>query len=253
MLPIIHFYGFNILTMKKNLLFFLLLFFAGSSVFAQDPLKTQENLNRLGAINPNSPGFPTFSNVDRTEGTPYLLDGWQDGQLRFGQNGNYSSTVQIAFNMEKDQLIVQLSDGKAGFFPLQYLHSMRIFNEGDTLHFESHNLKKAYGNGPNGYKMYRVLHRGEGALLHYPRKFLRKEKYVENLGIVRRPDIYQQLNTYWYYDGKEVVEVKKTVKSLQKAVPKKAATIKRLIKKQKLNIKDNDELGRLFALLEMDS
>lgn len=239
--------------MKKEILFSLMLLFVASSLFAQDPLKTQENLNRLGMINPNTPGFPTFSNVDRTEGTPYLLDDWQDGQLKFGQDGKYSSTVQIAYNMEKDQMIVKLADGEAGFFPLQYLHSMRIFHEGDTLVYESHNLRKDFGNGPIGYKMYKVLHRGEDVLLHYPRKFLRKEKYVENLGMVRRPDIYQQLNTYWYYDGKEVVEVKKTIKSLQKAVPRKAATIKRLVKKQKINIKDNEELGRLFALLEIDS
>lgn len=237
--------------MKKNFHILVFLFLGISSLFAQDPLKTQENLGRLANINPNSAGFPTFSNVDRTEGTPFLLDGWQEGQVRFGQNQKYSSNVEIAFNMEQDQLIIQLSDGKAGYFPLKYLHSMRVFHEGDTLYFESHNLKKDYGEGPLGYKLYKVLFQGEeNILLHYPRKFLRKEKYVENLGMVRRPDIYRQLNSYWYYDGKKVVEVKKNLKALQKLIPRKAATIKRLVKKEKINIKDNEELGRLFALLE---
>lgn len=239
--------------MKKNFLFPFLLLWAFSSVFAQDPLKTQENLGRLGAINPNSPGFPTFSNVDRTKGTPYLLDGWQEGQLQFGQNGNFSSTVEIAYNMEVDQLIVKLSDGQVGYFPLQYLTAMHIFHEGDTLKYEPHNLKKDFGNGPIGYKMYKVLHRGDDMLLQYPRKFLRKEKYVENLGMVRRPDLYQQLNSYWYYNGKQVVEIKKSVKAIQKAIPRKAATIKRIVKKEKINVKNTEDLGRLFALLEEDS
>lgn len=237
--------------MKKNFHILVFLFLGISSLFAQDPLKTQENLGRLANINPNSPGFPTFSNVDRTEGTPFLLDGWQEGQVRFGQNQKYSSNVEIAYNMEEDQLIIQLSDGQAGYFPLKYLHSMRIFHEGDTLYYEAHNLKKDYGNGPIGYKLYKVLFQGEeNVLLHYPRKFLRKEKYVENLGMVRRPDLYQQLNSYWYYDGKQVVEVKKNLKSLKKTIPRKAATIKRLVKKEKINLRNNQEFGRLFALLE---
>ncbi|MEZ5043178.1 MAG: hypothetical protein R2828_24995 [Saprospiraceae bacterium] len=235
----------------KNIVLVLLFCCLGlTGVFAQDPLKTPENLSRLASINPSAPGFPTFSNVDRTKGTPYLLDGWQQGQVRFGQNENYSSTVEVAFNMETDQLIVKLTDGEAGLFPLMYLHSLRIFHEGDTLYFEPFNLQEKYGNGPNGYKLYKVLHKGEALLLHYPRKYLRREKYVENLGMVRRPDIYMELNSYWYYDGKQVLEVKKNVKAIQKILPRKAATIKRLVKQENIDLKDNAELGRLFALLE---
>lgn len=236
--------------MKKSFPFLLFFCFSLTAIFAQDPLKTQENLARLAMINPNTPGFPTFSNVDRTEGTPYLLDDWQKGQVQFGENANYSSVVEIAYNMESHQLIIKLSDGSAGLFPLKYLHAMRVFHEGDTLNFEAYDLNKQFGNGPVGYKLYKVLHRGENLLLHYPRKFLRKEKYVENLGMVRRPDLYMQLNTYWYCDGKQVVEIKKSMKALQKAIPRKAATIKRLVKKENINVKDAEDLGRLFALLE---
>ena len=38
--------------------------------------------------------------------------------------------------------------------------------------------------------------------------------------------------------------------TVQKLIPRKAATIKRLVKNEKINIKDNKELARLFALLE---
>ena len=237
--------------MKKiSLLLLLLCGLLIPSMQAQDPMKTQENLGRLAMINPNTPGFPTFSNVDRTKGTPFLLDGWQRGQVKFGQNQQFSSELDIAFNMEQDQLIIRLSDGQAGYFPLVYLHSLKIFSEGDTLYFEAHNLKKTYGDGPAGHKLYSVLHRGENTLYQYTRKFLRREKYVENLGMVRRPDIYQELNSYWYVNGQQVVEVKKNVKALRKAIPQKANTIKKLVKKENINLKESAELGRLFALLE---
>ncbi|MCB0637856.1 MAG: hypothetical protein KDC54_14610 [Lewinella sp.] len=221
--------------------------------FAQDTqIVTQESISRLAYLNPGGPGFSTFSTVDRTEGTPYLRDDWQMGQIRFEGQTNFSEDLELLMDLENSHLYIRLSSGFSGEFPLERLNEVRVFTEeADTLSYETMNLYNLFGAGPRITQFYRVLYRSEQYLmLHHPSKYLRREEYIENLGMVRRPDKYMDQNDYWLYNGETVVEVKRKSRSLEEALPSRSRDLRGLIRENNLDLDNDADLARLFSLLE---
>jgi hypothetical protein len=228
------------------------LFFSTAFLSAQDTqLVTQQSVARLAFLNPGGPGFSTFSNVDRTEGTPYLLDNWQTGQIRFEGQENFSEDLEVLIDLENSHLYIRLSSGFSGEFPLARLNEVRVFAESDTLTYESMNLNNLFGAGPRLPQLYRVLYRSEQfLLLHQPSKYLRREEYIENLGMVRRPDKYMDQNDYWLYNGEELVEIKRKLRSLEEALPGQSSRLRGLIRRNDLDLNEDADLATLFRLLE---
>ncbi|MEZ4985653.1 MAG: hypothetical protein R2795_11560 [Saprospiraceae bacterium] len=114
---------------------------------------------------------------------------------------------------------------------------------------EALNLPDLFGKGDFGYRFYKVLYRSDKFLvLHQPIKYLRKEEYIENLGMVRRADKYMDTNKYWVFDGTVLHEVKTNQRQLTSEFPQFASQIKQIIKAEQLDL--NKDLGRLFELLE---
>jgi hypothetical protein len=239
---------------KKTLLLFLCCLGLQLSTYAQEP-SSQNDVSKLGFIRPQGPSLSDLANygkVNRTEGTPYLYDEYAPGRIRFEGQANSSEILDVLLDLENNQLFVQLSTGFIGEFPMEYLDEVTVFGpEGDTLLYEVHNIHELFGQGDLGRRFYRVLHRGEKyLLLHQPIKYLRREDYVENLGMVRRPDKYMERNQYWLFDGGNLIEIKRNQRAIERALPSKASAIKRLVRTNDLNLKDEVDIGRLFELLE---
>ena len=224
------------------------------STQAQNP-NTQQDISKLTFLRPQGPGLSDLANygkVNRTEGTPYLYDEYTPGRVRFEGQTNFSEILDVLLDMENNQLFIKLSTGYIGEFPMEYLDEVTVYSpEGDTLVYEIHNIQELFGMGDTGRRFYRVLHRGDKYLvLHQPIKYLRLEEYVENLGMVRRPDKYMERNQYWLFDGAQLVELKKNQRAIERAMPSKAAVIKRLARTNDLELRNEDDIGRLFELLE---
>lgn len=220
-------------------------------VSAQDTqLVTQESISRLGYIKPGGAGFGTFSNVDRVEGNPFFMEDWQEGRIRFEGQVNYSEDLELLLDMDDNHCYIRLSTGFEGEFPMGRLDVVEVFTPADTLVFDVLNLKELFGEGEPGRKFYRILHREEYMVIHQPIKYLQREKYIENLGMVRRPDKYEETNRYFVFDGSSLFQVKRNVRSLTKTFPRKSSQIKRLIRTHNLDLKVDADLAQLFALLE---
>ena len=235
----------------------LLLFLCacGSCLLAQDDLpNSTKDITKLSFVRPEGPTLNDLSNygkINRTEGTPYLYDTYTPGRIRFEGQPNFSEMLEVLLDLEKNQLYVKLSTGFIGEFPLEQLDAVQVYGTQDTLTFEALNMQELFGEGGYGRRFYRILHRGDRYLvLHQPIKYLRKEDYVENLGMVRRPDKYMERNQYWVFDGASIYEIKSNLRQISKVFPRKAATIKRLVNTNDLDLNKQDDLGRLFLLLE---
>ncbi len=239
--------------MKKSLLFisfFSLLFLL--SLSAQDTqLVTQESVSRLAFVTPGGPGFSTFSTIDRTEGNPYLLEDWQSGSIRYEGQDNFSEELDVLLDLDNNQLFIRLSTGFTGQFPMDRLDEVIVYTEeNDTLHYTIMDLNFLFGGADAGKRFYRVLHRGTFVVIHQPIKYLRREDYVENLGMVRRPDKYMDTNKYWVFDGEELIEIRRNARAIQRAFPAWSSEIRRLIRSNDLDMKNDADIAQLFALLE---
>jgi hypothetical protein len=51
-------------------------------------------------------------------------------------------------------------------------------------------------------------------------------------------------------DGNQTIDIKRNAKAIEKALPSQASAIKRIIKKHKLNVKNVEDLVKLFTLLD---
>jgi hypothetical protein len=243
--------------MKFKHALLLLLFLCSTSflLFAQDELpNSTKDITKLSFVRPEGPTLNDLSNygkINRTEGTPYLYDAYTPGRIRFEGQPNFSELLDVLLDLEKNQLYIKLSTGFIGEFPLEQLDAVQVYGTQDTLTYEALNIRELFGEGDYGRRFYRILHRGDRYLvLHQPIKYLRKEDYVENLGMVRRPDKYMERNQYWVFDGASIYEIKSNLRQISKVFPRKAATMKRLVNTHDLNLNVQDDLGHLFFLLE---
>lgn len=222
------------------------------SMRAQTVAPTQQSIAKLQFIRPEGPGLwdlSTYGKVTKAEGTPYWNDGWTTGRIRFGDQPEFSETLNVLLDLEKNELYIRLETGFVGEFPMEMLGAVEVHSPADTMVYETFHLRAKFAQGDAGHRFYSVLHRGDNyTVLHQPVKYLRREEYIENLGMVRRPDKYMDTNKYWVIDGTQLVEVKKNVRQLSGAFPAKASAIKRLVKEHQLDL--DKDLGRLFQLLE---
>lgn len=216
---------------------------------------TQQNISRLTFIRPEGPGINDLANygkINRTEGTPYLNDDWSPGRIRFEGQPSFSEELDVLLDLEKNQLFIKLTSGFIGEFPIERLDAVTVYPTAtDTLTYVVFNFQELFSAGDQGRRFYRLLHQGpQYQVYHQPIKYLRREDYVENLGMVRRPDKYMERNQYWVFTTNNLIEIKRNEQQIQKAFPRLESTIRRLIKTYELDVKDEADLGKLFALLE---
>ena len=248
------------LAKTTSTLFLLLFCLCGSTIFAQingsaEPSLSQEAISSFSFIRPTGPtldNLADYGKINRTEGTPFLHDEWAPGRIRFEGQPSFSELLDVLPDLESNLLYIRLSSGYIGEFPMERLDAIEVYGpDQDTVTFEIQNLQELFGQGGYGRQFYEILHRGgRYMVLHHPEKYLRREEYVENLGMVRRPDKYMDRSEYYVFDGTRLVEVKTNLRSVSKAFPRQASTIKRLVRTHDLDLGENEDLGRLFALLE---
>lgn len=231
-----------------------------TAAYGQSPKKSelfqqfqQGRMNALARANGDSGGGVfTFSEVIRLEGNRFLYDDWKPGRVLFDGYDYLSEEIDMVIDGEFERLYILFEDESEGQLPLAQIQRIEVYpSEGDTVNYMVQDLGRLSSEAEKGLRFYEVLHRGDKfTVLHHERKYLRKEEYMENVGIVRRPDEYKSLHSYYLISGNELHKVKKSRRSIEKAIPKYKRDIRQVTSATDNKLKDNQDMARFFADLE---
>jgi hypothetical protein len=192
--------------------------------FSQERKLTGYSLAQIGNISANQPGIASFSNIDRSpEGSPFLYDDWMTGRILLNGHDDYSEDIPIMVDLLNHHLYIMIG-GKITPIPTKYFEAFQISGNALTETFEVHDMQKEYRITPPGSNFYRVLHRGRYLLLQEHSKYIRREKEIENLGLIRRPDEFKSLKSYILVADGSISRIKKKAEIFREcfAGPRKA-------------------------------
>lgn len=197
-------------------------------------------------------GVFTFSSVVRREGHRFLFNDFLPGRILFTGYEYMSEEIDMVIDGENDRLHILFEDETEGQLPLSQIQAIEVYHgEGDTVEYVVQDLSKFTSEARKGPRFYERLYGGEDfVILHHQYKYLRKEEYIENVGIVRRPDEYRTLKSYFVVHDGEVIKIKKNRRKIQKALPAYKKEIKQIVKQTDNKLKDNEDLRQLFAQLD---
>ncbi len=223
---------------------------AAAGAHAQSTEMNNYNMETLARMSPASTGFwGVMQSRNTIVGHPFLYDDWQEGYLLLKGNQFISEKAGLMLDLQENQLYVLLTDEFVSQFPVGRVEQIELIDGADTLVFRTYDLKASFGEGPAGNRFFEVLYDGEPMILHGHYKYLQREKDIENLGLVRRPDKYEAIHSYWLIRDGQAVGLKKNEKELLKALPQEAARIGQLIDTHKLRLNNREDFHHLFRLL----
>lgn len=211
-------------------------------------------MTALGNLDPNSPIYIMSSGGLKVDGSQFKHDDWVDGRIRLKKINAFSEIVDVLLDLENHEVYFRFKNDPENIGKLQpnELDAIVMYSVEDTLLYEVHDLYKQAHEGPVGSKFYEILYAGESILLHLENKYLRKEEYVENLGLVRRPNVYKSLHEYYMIKGRRLYEMRRNVKAFEKVFPRQASQIKKLVKENKIKLSKDDGMARLMQLIEKE-
>jgi hypothetical protein len=216
-------------------------------VFLQNRMKTLANTD-----GGSQGGVFTFSEVVRREGHRFLFDDFVSGRVLFSGYEYLSEEVDLVIDGEFERLYILFEDETEGQLPLAQIQRIEVYPaEGDTVNYMVQDLGRLSSDATDGLRFYEILHRGDQfTVLHHERKYLRKEEYMENVGIVRRPDEYKSFHSYYLIFDNELHKIKKNRRKIEKALPKYKRTIRQVEDATDNKLKDDNDLAQFFADLE---
>lgn len=239
--------------MRIHILTLLLVFGLYNLAGAQpDRLINDQNFTRLAFASPGSHVLITTNRPQlHIENTPFYNENWLPGRVKIIGHDTFSRWAGVILELDKGELYVQLEEDFISNFPLRWVNLLQIDESGKITTFMVRDLFSDHNAGPKGHKFYEIIHLGEKyTLLKCHTKFLRKEDYVENLGMVRRPNKYMELYSYWVLAGNSLRPAGANKAAMKKAIPEKANRIDSYVKSKKLQLKKKEGLAQLMQLLE---
>lgn len=219
----------------------------GKQVFMQTRMR-----NVAGVVGDRGGGVFAFSTVVRREGHRFLFNDFLPGRVLFTGYEYLSEEIDMVIDGENDRLHILFEDESEGMLPLSQVQAIEVYRgEGDTVEYVVQDLSRVTTDASKGRRFYERLYGGEDfVVLHHERKYLRKEEYMENVGIVRRPDEYKILHSYFVVHKGDVVKIKRNRRNIAKALPAYKKEIKQIIKETNNKLKDKEDLRKLFADLD---
>ena len=209
----------------------------------------------LRNLDPNSQVYIMSNHKNKVVGTQYKNGEWTKGQIRLKEIDAFSEVVEILLNLEDHRMYFRFLDtpDRIGELSSAEVAAAKLFLEkGDTLYYEVHDLNRRIREAPLGVKFYQILHAGDYVLLHLEDRYMRREAYIENLGMVRRPDEYKSRDAYYLIKGRRFHQMGKNLKSFEKAFPRYRRHLKDLAKENKLKLSREDDFAKMVALIEMN-
>lgn len=178
--------------------------------------------------------------LDDIEGSPFLLPDWNWGAVKF-KNGKYAKDIELKFNVYNNQLFFKRGEEAFEFVLPVNEFMIGYQKEGDSV-------AVLYRNGfpdterTNGSTFFELLTEGKFQLLKYRFKELRSFKPYNQS---ERKQFADNEQLYVYASG-SITKIKKDKESVMKALPQYAEEIRAIVEREKLKLKSEADLVKLF-------
>ena len=239
--------------MQKTILLVLFLTTTGL-VFAQSNRQnyTEDELRSLATMGPNTPGVRAIDNrYQGVQGSPLFTTEWKKGTFKLKEKEDFGKEVEVNIDLMEHVLYFRLNNGFVGSLPSTRVTEFKIEKEADEFYlFRVAQENEIEGTSKNRLKFYEVLFDGDIVLLKHHYKEFIKADYKGAYSTDRRYDEYDNRYSYWIKEGnKDYQKVRLKRKSLEQALPNSANKIQKIIKSEKLDLKNDADLIRLIEAL----
>jgi hypothetical protein len=189
--------------------------------------------------------FKPISTIDYTniDGTPYLYDTWQPGMVKLVNGVSSKEKMQLKYNLVDD--VVSFKDKESGeamafVVPVQEF-TLNLTNDDELFvrRFRS-GYKNIEGSTPASF--FEVLSDGKIQLI---KKFNKVVFESQNIGSASKTKGFLDKTKYYLVNNGKALPVKNDKKSLLAALGDKQAQMEDYIKTNKVNFKNDGQLGKL--------
>lgn len=217
--------------MKKTLTLLFLSICLINSIFSQ---VSDASFEYLGREFPNG----TFNKFDsKIKGSPYLDDSYQKIIFLNQKNGKFSGK----YNAYHDLIEVITKSGKKYFSPSKE-HPF-------TVHFTGTNtLYRAFEHTKNKSSFFRILMSQNEINILVKEKIILTEEVLPQSGYdkYKPPTFKREKNKYFLYSKEIFTKIPNNKSKFLKLFKSKSTEVKRFIKKEKLSIKKEKDIVKIF-------
>jgi len=185
----------------------------------------------------------------KAEGSSLLWDDWKPVDLEL-VGGKIIDQFDVNFDLDEEQAILQ-KDGKIYSIPGEYIEGFhRYVKDEEGNDFERRWTSKSY-NGTKG--IYELIESGNYCLYKHIDVSLIKANYNAALNVgSKNPKIKRNISFYIQHQGGNLIKI---LSKRKKAINEFSSNrqISNYLKKNKLNLKDQDDLKKMINYLNLKS
>lgn len=227
-------------------------------LFAQTPAPSQgfdpeQNLRALANLTPLSAGAVGFDNrYGGVHGSPLLFTEFQMGMIQFTKQDTFSTAFNLNLDLIKNSLLVRLRNGTWGEISATNIKALQFQNApNQPAHWIVASEKEVEGVNSVRMKFYGTLHEGQYRLLKSVEKTFKKADYQGAYNNGSTYDEFLTAESYWLSTpGKPFEKVKIKRKDMEKALSDRANQVEKILKDNKLNLNNEQDVVQLLILLE---
>jgi len=186
----------------------------------------------------------TYTDV---QGSPYLTDNWVFGLVKLA-NGTTYKDIALKYDQVADELLFKNKDGQALSFVDQVLEFKLNYIEDNQV--KERLFRSGYpGADRNTNKnFYEVLYNGNTQLVKRVNKLVNETRAYSSATTIK--SIAEADARLYLFRDKQMLRLKKDKKSIIDSLGKDAAQLEKFISANKLNLKNDGDLIKVFAFAD---
>jgi len=221
--------------MKKGKIFTLSLIVF--TLYLTDVVQAQQN-NKISQNAGGSLLRVKKSNGDDVIGSPYLLEEWVKGNVKFKDNTS-ARNGDFKYDVIEDLLVVKSESGEENIFS-DPIDEFTLTVKGNSKLFKNGFSGE---NGVNGKSYFEVIYNGKTKLLKRYSKTIIESKGYNTSTITKK---YEESSLYYIAKAdNKLIPIKKNEKSILDALQK--PELSKYVKDNKLNLKSDEDIEKLLA------
>lgn len=210
-------------------------------LLAQEPLNKNWDSQKIKGVR-----YVPYPSLD---GSPFLSDIWLQGHVEFS-NGEISDSLSLRYSAYEDELIYYNKEIPCHVvIDKETINGFSLVNEnGNTRFFR----KQYYGESQPGDRFFEVLSKGATDLIVFRRHFLKTvPPYIGELGLMNN-QAYAADYQYLFYSTEKGYTIARLNGNsfLEKFAIKDRKQIQRVLRKNKINIQDEETLVQAWHVIE---
>lgn len=185
-------------------------------------------------------GVPiTTSKYEDVTGSPFLIDSWSPGTVKFTSGVSYKDKLFLKYNVKDDELYFRGKNEE----PLLFVDSVAEFVIGDPSGANRH-FRNGYKSidGYSNKSFFEVLADGSVQLLKKTKKTILESKAYNSPTTERN---FVEVNQYYLLKSGKSIPVKKDKKSVLAVLNDKEPALEKYIEDNNLKVKNDSDLSKL--------